>query len=100
MEQFNRTLIQELATCCQESHASWDRKLPLMLMAYRSAEHEATQFMPARLMLGQEIGLPVDLTIGHPTRQGAAHSDNGVCSGSAGAPNGGASPGAGSPEAI
>ena len=66
VERFNRTLVQELATCCQESQASWDRKLPLMLMAYRSAEHEVTQYTPARLMLGREIRLPVDLATGRP----------------------------------
>ncbi len=32
-------------------------------MAYRSVEYEA---MPAKLMLGREIRLSVDLIIGHP----------------------------------
>ena len=35
-------------------------------MAYRSAEHEATSYTPARLMLGRELRLPVDLATGRP----------------------------------
>ena len=66
VERLNQTLVQELATCCQETQGNWDRMLPLMLMAYRSAEHEVTQYTPARLMLGREIRLPVDLGTGRP----------------------------------
>ena len=62
VESLNRTLMQELATCCQESQANWDRKLPLMLIAYRSAEHKATQYTPARQMLKRQIRLPDDKT--------------------------------------
>ncbi len=35
-------------------------------MAYCSAEHEATGYMPTKLMQGQEIHLPVDLITGCP----------------------------------
>ena len=34
-------------------------------MAYRSAEHETTGYTPARLMLGWEIRLPLDVVTGH-----------------------------------
>ena len=47
VERFNRTLTQELATCCAEGQSDWDLKLPALLMAYRSAEHEATSYTPA-----------------------------------------------------
>lgn len=66
VERFNQTLVQELATCCQESQASWDKKLALMLMAYRSTEHKVTQYTPAWLMLGREIHFLVDLATGRP----------------------------------
>lgn len=66
VERFNRTLAQELAAFCRDGQTEWDRKLPLLLMAYRSAEHEATAYTPARLMLGREIRLPVDLVTGRP----------------------------------
>ena len=40
--------------------------MPYVLLAYRSAEHEATGFTPARLMFGRELRLPVDLATGRP----------------------------------
>ena len=70
VERFNRTLGQELAKYCQEGQTEWDRKLPALLMAYRSAVHEATTFTPARLMMGRELRLPVDLTTGRPPDEG------------------------------
>ena len=66
VERFNRTLAQQLAKYCEEDQGDWDVKLPAMLMAYRSAEHEATGFSPARLMFGRELRLPVDLSTGRP----------------------------------
>ena len=66
VERFNRTLTQVLATYCAEGQTNWDCRLPALLMAYRSAEHEATSYTPARLMLGRELQLPVDLATGRP----------------------------------
>lgn len=70
VERFNRTLTQELAKYCTEGQTEWDRKLPALLMAYRSAMHEATHHTPARLMMGRELRLPVDLTTGRPPDEG------------------------------
>ncbi len=44
---------------------NWDTKLPLVMMAYRSSEHESTGMSPAMMMFGREIELPVDLLFGH-----------------------------------
>lgn len=66
VERLNRTMVQDLAKYCGEAQDDWDVRLPMFLMAYRSAEHEATSFTPARLMLGREIRLPVDLVMGRP----------------------------------
>lgn len=66
VERFNRTLLQELSKYCSDGQTQWDCKLPLLLMAYRSAEHEATSHSPACVMLGREIRLPVDLVTGRP----------------------------------
>ncbi|XP_063843249.1 protein NYNRIN-like [Scylla paramamosain] len=66
IEHFNRTLTQELAKYCKEGKTEWDRKLPALLMAYRSTMHEATTYLPARLMMGWELQLPEDLTTGCP----------------------------------
>ena len=66
VERFNRTLGEELAKFCADSQDNWDEKLPLLLMAYRSAEHEVTNFSPAHMMFGHELRMPVDLVIGRP----------------------------------
>ena len=51
----------------RDSLINWDAKLPALLMAYRSAEHEATTYTPARLMFGRELRLPVNLATGQPS---------------------------------
>ena len=66
VERFNRTLLQQLAKYCGAGQDDWDVKLPAMLMAYRSAVHEATEHTPACLMFGRELRLPVDLATGRP----------------------------------
>ena len=66
VERFNRTLAGELAKYCREDQQDWDLWLPFALMAYRSAVQEATDFTPARLMLGRELRLPLDLATGRP----------------------------------
>lgn len=66
VERYNATLVSQLARYCADDQQDWDEWLPYVLMAYRSAEHEATKYTPARLMLGREIRLPIDLVIGRP----------------------------------
>ena len=66
VERFNRTLGQELAKQCKNQQDDWDKHLPLLLMAYRSAEHESTGYTPAQLMIGREMRLPIDLMLSPP----------------------------------
>ena len=66
VEKFNWTLGQELAKYCTEGQTEWDVKLPALLMAYRSAEHQSTGYSPAMAMLGHELRLPLDLLTGRP----------------------------------
>ena len=73
VERFHRTLLHEMAKYCSTDQRDWDTKLPTLLMAYRSAEHEATNYTPARLMLGRELRLPVDLATGHPPHDTSQH---------------------------
>ena len=64
VERFNRTIGNQLAIYAQDNPSEWDRHVPLLLLAYRSAVHEAIRETPARLMLGRELTLPVDLFYG------------------------------------
>jgi len=66
VERFNRTLAEGLAKFCSSQQDDWDTFLSPLLMAYRSAEHETTGYTPARLMLGRELRLPIDLLTGRP----------------------------------
>lgn len=66
VEKFNWTLGQELAKFSSQSQDNWDEQLPILLMAYRSAEHEVTDQSPAKMMMGHELRLPADIMIGRP----------------------------------
>ena len=73
VEQFNMTLIQEVAKYCSRDQRDWDMKLQALLMANRSAQHEATAHTPAKLMFVRELRLSVDLTTGRPPQEAADH---------------------------
>ena len=66
VERFNRTLEAQLSKFVEDHQQDWDSHLPLLLMAYRTAVHEATGCTPVSLMLGQDLRLPIDLHIGCP----------------------------------
>ncbi|UYV73938.1 K02A2.6-like [Cordylochernes scorpioides] len=58
VERFNRTLKTTPDHVYQH--------LPMILMAYRSAEHESTGYSPARMLFGHEIRMPCDVLLGRP----------------------------------
>ena len=70
VERHNRTIAQMINVSLQESpdgpqdkiYEDWDLKLPLIMMAYRSTEHESTGETPNMLMTGRQMILPVDIT--------------------------------------
>ena len=66
VQRFNRTLKSMLSLFIHENQRDWDRHLPLLLMAYRSAVHETTGCTPSEMMFGRELRLPVDLLYGCP----------------------------------
>ena len=47
VERYNRTIGTQLAMYAQENPSDWDQHVPMLLMAYRSAKHEATGETPA-----------------------------------------------------
>ena len=65
-ERFNRTLIAMLSMFVQENQADWEDVLPYVMMAYRSTVHDTTGCSPCLMMLGRELGLPLDITRGPP----------------------------------
>ena len=66
VERFNRTLLNMLTNFVSSDQRDWDQKLPFLMLAYRSSEHESTGYSPNQMMLGRETELPVDLLYGPP----------------------------------
>ena len=53
VERFNRSLLQLLRTYV-DKEADWERYLPLVLYAYRTADHSSTGVSPFELMFGRQ----------------------------------------------
>ncbi|MES9881589.1 MAG: hypothetical protein ABW185_11985 [Sedimenticola sp.] len=53
-----------LRTVIDDDQKDWDKKLPKILLAYRSSVHSTTKFTPHYLMFGREVQLPVDVMFG------------------------------------
>jgi transposase InsO family protein len=60
-ERFDKTLASMLRAYIDEHQRDWDTHLPYLMMAYRSAEHEATGCTPNSLMIGREVAAPLDI---------------------------------------
>ena len=69
VERSNRTLENMLACFVSKHQRDWDEFIPLLLMAYRSSEHESTKVSPNKMMFGREINLPIDLLLGKPEKE-------------------------------
>ncbi|GBN39028.1 hypothetical protein AVEN_58546-1 [Araneus ventricosus] len=57
-------ILNNLSIFVSKNQQDWDEKLPLFLLAYRSAVHETTGFTPSRILYGRELRLPCDLLFG------------------------------------
>jgi len=66
VERFHRTMGQQLAILTSQHQRDWDKHLPLVLMACRSAVQETSSCTPALLMLGRELRTPAELAFGRP----------------------------------
>jgi hypothetical protein len=64
VERLNRTIENMLASFVSQNQKDWDEHLPLLMLAYRSAQHEATGVSPCKMMLGRHVSLPADLVLG------------------------------------
>ena len=66
LERFNQTLAKQLAIVTSRRQREWDRHLPVVLWAYRSAVQESTGCTPATPMFGRELETPVVRAFGVP----------------------------------
>ena len=50
-----------------------DEHVPLLLMAYRTSAHDTTGVTPAKMMMGRDLRLPIDLFVGRPSEEVPVH---------------------------
>ncbi|GBM87176.1 hypothetical protein AVEN_78691-1 [Araneus ventricosus] len=67
VERFNRTILNHLSLFVSKNQTDWDTHLPLFILAYRSADHEATGCTPADMLFGRTLRLPCDILFGRPS---------------------------------
>nr|VZI47949.1 unnamed protein product [Spirometra erinaceieuropaei] len=61
VERTNRTLTQLLKAFAEENRPhDWDKQLPCVMMAYRTAEHTSTGYSPFFMLTGRHFRLPID----------------------------------------
>lgn len=64
VERFNRTILDYLSKFCDLNQRDWDRHLPLLMLAHRTAVHETTRETPAMMVYGRELRLPLEAFMG------------------------------------
>ena len=67
VERFNKTMVESLTKYVHQNPNKWDLWLPLVLMAYRTAEHASIGRTPFELVFGRKARLPADVEFGTPT---------------------------------
>uniref|UniRef100_A0A8C5GZ94 Integrase catalytic domain-containing protein n=1 Tax=Gouania willdenowi TaxID=441366 RepID=A0A8C5GZ94_GOUWI len=60
-ERVNRTLKTAIRAYVEDKHTSWDKFLPQICFALRTAPHESTGFSPSMMLYGRELETPLDL---------------------------------------
>ena len=73
VERFNRTLEAQLSKFVDQHQRDWDEHVPLLLMAYRTSAHDTTGVTPAKMMMGRDLRLPIDLFVGRPFEEVPVH---------------------------
>ncbi|CAG2196726.1 unnamed protein product [Mytilus edulis] len=61
VERFNRTVEDMLSKVVSRDQKNWDEVLPMVMLAYRTSEHDSTGQTPSMMMFGREAELPIDL---------------------------------------
>uniref|UniRef100_A0A3B3RAY2 Gypsy retrotransposon integrase-like protein 1 n=1 Tax=Paramormyrops kingsleyae TaxID=1676925 RepID=A0A3B3RAY2_9TELE len=73
-ERVNRTLKTAIRAYVDDKHTSWDKYIPQICFALRTAPHESTGQSPAMLLYGRELNTPLDL-VSHPNGDGELDID-------------------------
>uniref|UniRef100_A0A3B1JX16 Integrase catalytic domain-containing protein n=1 Tax=Astyanax mexicanus TaxID=7994 RepID=A0A3B1JX16_ASTMX len=73
-ERVNRTLKTAIRSYVGDKHTSWDRYIPQICFALRTAPHESTGHSPSMMLYGRELDTPLDL-ITQPSPVGVDEPD-------------------------
>uniref|UniRef100_A0A3Q0QW83 Integrase catalytic domain-containing protein n=1 Tax=Amphilophus citrinellus TaxID=61819 RepID=A0A3Q0QW83_AMPCI len=68
-ERVNRTVKTAIGAYVDNKHTSWDKYLPQICFALRTAPHESTGLSPSMMLYGRELDTPLDL-ITQPSWEG------------------------------
>lgn len=66
VERANRTIENMLTAFVSENQNDWDEYIYLLMLAYRSSEHESTGFSPYQMVFATQPTLPIDIILGKP----------------------------------
>ncbi|CAG2223500.1 unnamed protein product [Mytilus edulis] len=66
VEKSNSTIETMLSAFVSKHQRDWDEYIYLLMLAYRSSEHESLGTSPCSMLFGKEVNLPVDLILGRP----------------------------------
>ncbi|GFV98974.1 retrovirus-related Pol polyprotein from transposon 412 [Trichonephila clavipes] len=66
VERLNRTILNSLSLLVSSNQQDCEKKLPLFLLAYRSAVHETTGYSPSQMLFERDLRLPADLLFSQP----------------------------------
>lgn len=75
VERVNATLINSLFHMVNESGSNWDKYLHFAVLAHRTAFHSSIQDIPAHLVYGRDLVLPMNLISENPRRTYADRLD-------------------------
>ena len=69
IERANRSIQNMISSYVSDKQDDWDEHIPLLILTYRPSIRETTGVSPVMMMLGRELTLPVDMTLGRPIRE-------------------------------
>ncbi len=66
LERYHKTLMTTLSMYVSANQRDWDLYIQLSAFAFRVSRHETTGEMPAYLVLGRDLSLPMDVSLQLP----------------------------------
>uniref|UniRef100_A0A672GZ00 Integrase catalytic domain-containing protein n=1 Tax=Salarias fasciatus TaxID=181472 RepID=A0A672GZ00_SALFA len=75
-ERVNRTLKTAIRAYVGDKHTAWDKYIPQVCFALRTAPHESTGLSPSMILYGRELETPLDLSLKASLKEAHDHARN------------------------